>query len=288
MGKRVRAKRTAIVRIRSERARVLVTVKATPQPSERYGDTVCVAGVRLDGAQPKWIRLYPIAFRWLGDGAQFAKYDVIEIDVRRRDADTRSESYSPEQESWKKIDHLEPWKPRHEIIRQLEPTTTCRLTREAAADHRAPSLGLVYPTDVDDLVFSPHEPWTPEQLGKMKARIEKETEALIPSGVIPDVLKAPRLKVQYRYRCAEPSCTWHVGRILDWELTALQNRHRGSDEDLKGWIRTKYLDQKFNPKRVTGLFMGNFEHAPRRSRFSVLGVYSPAASDVVEPPPTLF
>ena len=27
----------------SEQARVLITVKASPEPSEKYGDTVCVA-----------------------------------------------------------------------------------------------------------------------------------------------------------------------------------------------------------------------------------------------------
>ena len=31
-----------------ERAEVLITVKASPEPSEAHGDTVCVAGVRLD------------------------------------------------------------------------------------------------------------------------------------------------------------------------------------------------------------------------------------------------
>ncbi|CAM3719201.1 hypothetical protein E4A47_04460 [Micrococcus flavus] len=32
---------------RPKAARVLITVKATPQPSQKYGDTVCVAGIRL-------------------------------------------------------------------------------------------------------------------------------------------------------------------------------------------------------------------------------------------------
>ncbi len=32
-----------------EQARVLVTVKTSPRPSATYGDTVCVAGIRLGG-----------------------------------------------------------------------------------------------------------------------------------------------------------------------------------------------------------------------------------------------
>mgnify|MGYP006946520210 CR=1 FL=1 len=40
------------------RLRVLVTVKAAPNPSATHGETVCVAGVRLGDVGPTgWIRL---------------------------------------------------------------------------------------------------------------------------------------------------------------------------------------------------------------------------------------
>ncbi|MGN6762910.1 MAG: hypothetical protein ACTHJI_16460, partial [Leifsonia sp.] len=168
------------MRVAGERARVLVTVKATPQPSEKYGDTSCVAGIRLDEAQPSWIRLYPIAFRWLDGKSQFHKYDIVELEVRRRDEDTRRESYSPTESSWSVVDKLAPWKPRHAIVSQMEPTTTCDLIHAAEVNHAAPSLGLVYPRDVDRLHFEPHDPWTPDQLAKMQARIDREESALIP------------------------------------------------------------------------------------------------------------
>src|SRR5699024_12815403 len=46
--------------------RFLVTVKAAPNPSTTYGETVCVAGIRLGGTGPtNWVRLYPINFRHL-------------------------------------------------------------------------------------------------------------------------------------------------------------------------------------------------------------------------------
>jgi hypothetical protein len=275
--------------VQSERATVLVTVKATPQPSEKYGDTSCVAGVRLDQERPNWIRLYPIAFRWLEGDAQFKKYDVVDIEIRRRDSDTRPESYSPTQDSWTVVQHLPPWKARHEILSQLEPTTTCALNRAASADGAATSLGLVYPDDVDKLEFEPHPTWKPEQLAKMQNRIEAESSTLLPlSGSVPGVLKAPRFKVRYKYRCGDRACGGHVGRILDWELTALQNRTRRSDGELKSLISEKYRDEMFAPDRQTGFFMGNFERAARRSKFSVLGVYWPRLKDTTPPAPTLF
>lgn len=277
------------MRVRSERAKVLITVKATPQPSETYGDTVCVAGIRLDTHTQQWIRLYPIAFRYLDGDAQFSKYDVIELDVRRRDADTRSESYSPEEGSWSKVGHVKGWKARHEIVGAMPATTTCQLSRDAAANPSAVSLGLVYPHELIGLDFEPHPPWTPDQVRKMQTRIAKEESALIPSGAVPTLLKAPRFKVKYRYRCGDASCNSHVGRILDWELTALQNRFANeSDDRLQQIVREKFEMMMFNPKRLTGLFMGNFELAARRAKFSPLGVYYPERGDVQRAMSTLF
>ncbi len=276
------------MRVQGERARVLVTVKATPQPSEKYGDTSCVAGIRLDGGHPTWIRLYPIAFRWLDGASQFRKYDIIDLEVRRRDADTRRESYSPTQDSWTVVDHLPPWKARHEIVAAMEPTSTCGLIRAARTDVSATSLGLVYPRSLDGLVFEPHGSWSSEQITKMRSRMEREASALVPAhDVIPAPLKAPRYKVKYRYRCSDSACTGHVNRLLDWELTALQNRYR-DDAELRRAVTTNFLDKMFATDRRSGFFMGNFELAARRSKFSILGVYSPRASDTIAAPPTLF
>ena len=49
---------------RLDGAEVLITVKAYPQPSERYEELVCTAGL-LNGT--KWIRIYPVSFRFLQD-----------------------------------------------------------------------------------------------------------------------------------------------------------------------------------------------------------------------------
>lgn len=57
--------------------KVLITVKAYPNPSTKYGETVCCAGIDIDTG--KWIRLYPIPFRDLDSAKQFSKYTIIEI-----------------------------------------------------------------------------------------------------------------------------------------------------------------------------------------------------------------
>jgi hypothetical protein len=79
----------------AERMRVLITVKAVPEPSKKYIDTVCVAGVRLDQPEPTWIRLYPVPFRHLSGEQRYAKYQIIDVDVNRAKNDDRHESRRP-------------------------------------------------------------------------------------------------------------------------------------------------------------------------------------------------
>jgi hypothetical protein len=83
-----------------ETAEVMITVKTYPNPSETYGETVCVAGVRLDRGDPEWIRLYPVKFRNAEFDSQFKKYDVIRLNGTYHQAtDNRPESFRPRQSS---------------------------------------------------------------------------------------------------------------------------------------------------------------------------------------------
>ena len=52
-----------------ETKQVLITVKAYPNRSKKYGETVCVAGVDMHTHQ--WIRLYPIPYRDLEKEKKF-------------------------------------------------------------------------------------------------------------------------------------------------------------------------------------------------------------------------
>jgi hypothetical protein len=62
-------------------------VKAMPNPSKKYGETVCCAGVTTDG---KWKRLYPVRFRHLE--SQFNRWQWVDFKYRRPTGDTRAES----------------------------------------------------------------------------------------------------------------------------------------------------------------------------------------------------
>ncbi|MDD2599832.1 MAG: hypothetical protein PHO37_11490 [Kiritimatiellae bacterium] len=58
--------------------RILITVKTYPTLSNKYGETVCTAGLREDG---NWIRIYPVPFRRIDDLKRYKKYEWIECDL---------------------------------------------------------------------------------------------------------------------------------------------------------------------------------------------------------------
>lgn len=74
-----------------EHKRILVLVKTYPHPSNKSIETVCTAGLTEDG---KWIRIYPIPFRYLAGDKQFKTFQWIEADVvkRPKNKDYRKES----------------------------------------------------------------------------------------------------------------------------------------------------------------------------------------------------
>lgn len=67
----------------------IILVKAWPQPSQKYGETVCCAGVTPDG---EWRRLFPIRFRHLSGEAQFSRWDVVQYRPESPRDDNRRES----------------------------------------------------------------------------------------------------------------------------------------------------------------------------------------------------
>ncbi len=69
-------------------SRVVILVKAVPNPSQKYGETVCCAGVTAEGQRK---RLYPIRFRHLQD-AKFKRWDWVKFQYRQPRGDTRPES----------------------------------------------------------------------------------------------------------------------------------------------------------------------------------------------------
>jgi hypothetical protein len=115
-------------------SRVVVLVKAIPNPSRKYGETVCCAGVTGEGT---WKRLYPIRFRHLRDN-KFKRWDWVKFEYGPPKSDTRPESCHVYEDRLT-VDGVLPKKERASLLNSLISPST----NEAAA--RGMSLTLVRP-----------------------------------------------------------------------------------------------------------------------------------------------
>lgn len=252
---------------------VLVTVKASPQPSSKYGDTVCVAGTLMDQDNPRWIRLYPVPFRYLEGGQQFSKYAVINVRLHESTQDQRPESAKIDAMSIDVRDTLPAWDSRKRWVEPLVGPTMCAMQRAARSNVDAPSLGAIRPARIDpNLTFSPHGPWSDKQL---KA-LEDAAQAALFGPAPAMTLRPPRLTVRLHFWCHENDCRGHDLQIIDWELTALQGHSaRLTDDQLKANITERFMRRMFLNDTDPIIFVGNQADIVRRASFTVLGVYYP-------------
>lgn len=108
--------------------KILVAVKAYPNSSTKYVETVCCAGVDLNTNQ--WLRLYPIPFRLLDDEKKFKKYSIIEADCRKATDDHRPESYKVNVDTIKireVIGTSDKWQKRKDIIMPTLAESMCQV-----------------------------------------------------------------------------------------------------------------------------------------------------------------
>jgi hypothetical protein len=258
------------------RLRVLITVKAAPNPSDKSGETVCVAGLALDdrGLWPHWVRLYPINFRFLEQDAQFKQYDIVELDATPRAMTHDASPGSPICRPCTLPDTSMPsrcWKRRKSLLEPMLETSMCALSEENRGGATGRSLALVTPREVSGLRVSAHPGWTPAEQAKIDAYVNQLD---LFSESDRTALEAPRLMGHYVWICGAPACRGHEQSIIDWEFVALQRKCRNlADKGLHTVLEEKFLDMMCHSGRRPAFYVGN--QAKRHHVFHVLGVYYP-------------
>ena len=252
-----------------ETKRILVTVKAYPNPSRKYGETVCVAGIDIDAQ--KWIRLYPIPFRDLDEEKKFKKYAIIEVRATKAIDDRRPESYKVDAGSIRQIDYLDTkkdkWKRRKEIVLPTIDKSFCDIQRQNLSTKK--SLGVFKPKNVDFL-YCPAKPKDEKARESCYAQLsffDKKKKAI----------EAIPYEFRYQFFCDdEPSCPGHNLMIIDWEIGQAYRdwRYKYKAEDLLlSKIRQRWLDLICSPKSDIYFFVGNMHRFP--ATFMVLGAFYP-------------
>jgi hypothetical protein len=252
----------------TRRERVLITVMTYPHPSKGYDEVVCTAGIDEQG---RWVRLYPIDYRYRPKTQRFHKYQWIRVDLEPRGGrnDPRPESRKPVVDSieldGEPLSAKHGWAERRAVINALPHHTVHEL--EAEWDKSRASLGVVRPKRVLDLEVRPADPeWKPEwkQLYEQPRLFGEEVKEL---------RKLP-FSFHYVFEC-EDDPKPRSAMIEDWELGVLflkESARLGSDEAAAKSVKAKFQDVLCGADKDTRFFMGT------RHPFNtwlVLGVFWP-------------
>lgn len=250
----------------SEDIELLVVAKAYPTVNSRYGEALCVAGIRLDVEPHCWVRLSPICLRDLSEHQQFGEFQIIHLRAQRDSGDPRPETMRPEMNSIELgpvLSSQEGWAERCALLQPLESESMCALRRESR--RTGASLGLVRPSRVRRVVVEPEREWTPQP-----------RDELVQGNVLvapKHALIKPRDSFALRYDCADPLCGGHEQKIVDWKLGEAYRKWPDRGPELVRHIEHRCLDDVSGDVRNLLFVVGNQVAHP--DGFLVLGTLWP-------------
>jgi len=248
-----------------QKKRVLVTVKTYPTPASKGAEVSCTAGITDDR---KWIRLFPIPFRFMGGDRQFSKYQWIEV-AAKKSADPRKESFEVDIDTLKIVSDLlstkYAWKARKEIILPLQVTSLCYLQR--TRKQTGNTLGLFKPKTIHKFVIEPDTPdWTPAEREKLLQFSLYDEHPLKPLEKIP-------YKFSYRFTCEEPDCNGHELVCVDWELGQAYRQWKQKYGDKWEWAIISRFETDMILRYKTYFFVGTVHGHP--SAWIIIGLFYP-------------
>ena len=265
-------------------ARILITVKTYPKPSGKYGELVCTAGL-LEGE--KWIRIYPVNFKFLSNNSKYAKYSWIELDVIRNLKDFRPESYRPKQgidEDIKvtgKLGIESHWATRKDYVLKEVFTSMNELINLAKSGQRK-SLAVYKPGEILDFIIEEDDrEWKGKWLAQAKQGNFFEADPNNPGKERPLIQKLP-YKYSYKF-IGQGDTRPRKLSIEDWEIGALfwncLKTTNGDEKAANSLVRDKYF-KTFREKKDLYLFLGTTKehHSVSRNPFIIIGVFYPPKS----------
>ena len=242
--------------------RVLITVRTYPVPARKGIEVSCTAGVTDQG---RWIRLFPIPYRFLDEDRRFRKYQWIDVDTLKAPNDQRAESYNLNHETISIGATVPPdreWQARRAVLQPLIAQSLCALQKAQTA-----TLGLIKPRKINRLVIEATDPnWTLEQLGRLQQLdlFHKSPAQLLEK--LPYAFK-------YEFTCEEPECRGHSMTCTDWEMGQSYRRWRNTyGDEWERAFRTKY-EAEMTDRFDTHFFVGNLHQYP--NAWIIVGLFYP-------------
>lgn len=252
-----------------ETKKALIVVRTYPTPAKTGVEVSCTAAITDNG---KWLRLFPVPWRYLPNDQRFRKYQWVELKVTKSGKDARPESYKLQPDGIKILSSLgtdNNWKVRREIILELRSHCLCCLIRRRN-EQGYPTLGIFRPRKIERLVVSPENPnWSDAQLGVLRQehlfehRPEKELE------------KIP-FKFQYKFWCDDHDCASHTLMCADWEMGESWRKWRDQyDHKWEEKFRQRY-EHEMIEKYDTHFYVGTIHQHPHT--WIIVGLFYPPRS----------
>jgi hypothetical protein len=246
--------------------RILITARTYPVPARKSIEVSCTGGVTDDG---KWIRLFPVPYRFLDDDKRFKKYQWINLSVAKATSDARPESFhlniaSINIEST--IDTAHEWRARRDIVRPLMRPSMCEIQRERAANG-SPTLGIFKPKEIKRLLIEKTTPeWTEEQATILR-------QVLLFEKMPAKRLEKIPFNFKYQFSCDDSDCAGHEMICTDWEMGASYRAWRNVyGADWEGKFRQKYEDEMIN-RFDTHFYVGTIHQHP--GSWIIIGLFYP-------------
>jgi hypothetical protein len=257
-----------------EKRRVLVTVKAAPERSKKYGECVCTAGITEEG---EFIRLYPISLDVFRSGPRFKKFSWIEVECERAQGEKlgRRESHRIREGSLRVVDTSLSDSPvdragREKLLAPLRSQSVESLVE--AFDRDRTSLGLIRVGDLQKFYKS-------EELdlpGANGPRIMQATfDSMGGMSRVKWILNQIPHVFRYKFRCSVPEsiCHGHDMTCEDWELFE-SNRKWPERYQTPELLWEKLQDRYFTRMKDSDLqfFMGT---ESQYGSWLIVGLYYP-------------
>jgi len=264
-----------------KKERILILVKAYPEQSDKYGSSICMAGII---EEYNWIRIYPIQFDYFIKNLNFKKFTWIEADIQKvKEKLMRKESHKVKLNTIKIVDDSlaqlkgsksqknKIWAERRSILNKLLNKSINELKQKWKQDRT--SLGIIKPNLVDF------------RLRKPLSQIIIERKKMFQKTLMDEkILVADKIEhaISYKFRCNDATCTFnketkksHDITCEDWELFEAIRKWPYSLEEKELKLKEKFFDWMKN--RDLYFCMGMFSQYPT---WLIIGLLYPPKEEV--------
>jgi hypothetical protein len=244
--------------------RVLIVVKTYPTPAMSGVEVSCTAGITEDN---KWIRLFPVPYRFLDEDRRFSRYQWINVNVTKAPRDPRPESYKLNEQTIQISGKEPPWEGRWKYVAPLKSESLCEIQRVQRANG-SPTLGIFKPGKITRLsIEDGGDAWTQKQL----LALNQDT-MLSQSRPIDRLEKIP-FDFKYVFQCADVGCKGHKLSCTDWEMgQAYRSWKRQYGAKWETHFRRRF-ENEMTSKFDTHFFVGTMHGHPKT--WIIVGLYYP-------------